>query len=893
MKKALLFIGLALCTSFAFAQTNNYNAKMMKNDGFSKIEAGVPGAKPADYKASIFAKDAYDTIKVWHFSSESATEDMPLVYGNNGRVGANEIVNGNDTLTPNAQTNDCATWRYVPDSNWFTGTFFLQNYNSFYAAYISNLNYYFGNGQYMLIHFGGLPTTSGTPHAYMTFAPVQRPADASVINIAFRQFTRKYYNTYFIDYKINGQWRSREVNIDGIDAEINSYCSIERNYAMPVILASEANIEIRVRACGSTRGNSYGNMWAIDNLAILYGDPTSWTGYVQDFVDGAYGTIPQGMNIPLTWISDISNTGANTLNNIQAVATHILNGDTTVVLSNDNGTMAAGDPLATKMVTIDERGFLSTDYPGWFGEGMAGAYGDLTNSSSFGQHRYLPTTNLGLNKMQVKVTATGAKDLKWPAIPYRVVGNTYGIAGLNDGYRWGHDNGVITTSTNPNYPYLSSYIQGYILWTDGNTYITDSGHFGDVGYRMTIRYNTPSVVPVDDNGEPWVLRGIEIIPSSWFSSIDMNGVNIIPVVYQDEYSEGGSVSFTTVNTGINGNAFRVDGSLNNEMTYGYKIANEEGNYNAVNYFFPEQPELTPNTSFRLGYIMASTGKFAVAATRNSTLLNTDSGAYSMPLDSIAGTAGYGRNFSPNGYDMYVYDPVGSSGFWGGFYDDSYPMIRAIVGPRIPLPRYNVSVDCNNGDATITYIDDTVCQADLEVAEGGSPSLYIYAGNDHSVLDKLYIDGQEVVSATIDEENGDYNFYTEVGGDNVDSTINGVPYVLLQRDYWVYTFSDIAANHTIRATSVPAEWDIAVDPVAVDVKMTLAPNPATSQVAMSLSGVTGMVNCSIIDMSGRVVYSKVINAEHNTNIDLSNVPAGAYFVRINNDSFVKVEKLIVR
>ena len=76
-------------------------------------------------------------------------------------------------------------------------------------------------------------------------------------------------------------------------------------------------------------------------------------------------------------------------------------------------------------------------------------------------------------------------------------------------------------------------------------------------------------------------------------------------------------------------------------------------------------------------------------------------------------------------------------------------------------------------------------------------------------------------------------------------------------------------------------------------MSLVPNPATSQVKVNIAGVTGMVNMNIIDMSGRVIYNANVNAENETIVNLSNIPAGAYFVRITNDTFSKVEKLIVR
>ena len=63
--------------------------------------------------------------------------------------------------------------------------------------------------------------------------------------------------------------------------------------------------------------------------------------------------------------------------------------------------------------------------------------------------------------------------------------------------------------------------------------------------------------------------------------------------------------------------------------------------------------------------------------------------------------------------------------------------------------------------------------------------------------------------------------------------------------------------------------------------------------MNIEGVDGMVNCMLIDMSGRVVYNQNVNAETAQTINVSNLAKGAYFVRITNDKFTKVEKLIVR
>ena len=906
MKKALLFIGLAMCSTFAFAQTNNYNAKANKDITSMSVSMKKADLKPADYKASIFAKASGDTVKVWHFTG--ATDDMPTVYGASGRVGSGMYVAGEE-LEVNAQTNDCATWQYVSDTNFFNSNFFNENYGRMSAGWRAVVNYMvedLGEGQFMLMSLLDAVHGTGAPHAYMSFAPVARPADAAVVNISFKQEFRKFYDQCFIDYKVGNNWNTREVNIDGVDADINAWGAVNRIYTMPLELAQENNVEIRFRYKTQDRSNAYGYFWAVDDVAIISGGLDDWTRYGQNFVDGVYGTMPHSMNIPMTWTSSVANTGANSRNNIVVTASHIgQEGDTTVIATQAIGNMAAGNSSVPTNVYLNERGFINPSdpdaftYAGWFAYGT-GTYGAASIPSNY-QKRGVPTSELGANTVQVKASSTGAEDLVWPAIGYRVVENTN--APVNDelvlGYRWAHDNGIIASgqhSINDNY--TASYTLGKVRDGD-DVYITDSGNFGSAGYWVTVRYNTGSDIPKDGAGQPWVLRGLEIVTSSEFSAAELNGTTISTIVLRDEYTEDSSVSFNTVNTGVNNMVYTLSGtSLENEMTIGYKVADENGDYNAVNIFFPEQPELIPNTSFRFGYQMQQDGMFAAAATTRRIVMQSDEGTgyQVMPYDSIEALAPYANQFAPGTYDIYMYDPVDNSRFWGAMYNSSFPMIRAIVGPKIDLPTHSLFIDCNDGQSIMEYIDEDVCGQELLIAEGSAPTIYIFPGDDHAVLDDLFIDGVRIIPATEDDIDGDPNFMTD-GEYNVDTTIAGLeePWILLARNYWTYTFdpSD-TASHTIKATSHQEEWeDLGVDPVANDVIMILAPNPANQQVKLVLDGVNGMVDCNIIDMSGRVVYNKVINAEQSNTIDLSNVPAGAYFVRITNDSFSKVEKLIVR
>jgi hypothetical protein len=87
--------------------------------------------------------------------------------------------------------------------------------------------------------------------------------------------------------------------------------------------------------------------------------------------------------------------------------------------------------------------------------------------------------------------------------------------------------------------------------------------------------------------------------------------------------------------------------------------------------------------------------------------------------------------------------------------------------------------------------------------------------------------------------------------------------------------------------------VGIDAIENNVKVSMQPNPATAQTQMTIEGVNGEINFSLIDMSGRVIAEEVINANEVKTINVSSLAKGTYFVRLTNSNFSKVEKLIVR
>ena len=916
MKKALLFIGLAMCSSLAFAQANNYakTQKAKSSNEMLSINMKDLAMEKADYKASIFTKEAGDTLAFFDFAN--VTSMSGILYGDNGLVGNNDVVNG-VTLTPNGNTNAGARFQWIEDTNYLEGSAFAMTYSYLGGSWHSVCNYfkyYLGeDGGFMLMSLidlsdnipaaGSTARTMELPHAFVQFPDVQKDASDRVVDVAFTQIHRKFYDQTFIDYKVNGNWKTREINVDGVDAEINEYSRVYCRYVMPLELGTQTTLTIRFRYLGGVRSNAYGYFWGFDDVSFISGGDNRWTGGSQDWAGGAYGTVPQGMEFPLSWWANVYNAGYYNISGITLHASSVANDNSGVEFATASfPNIASGNASIPTPLYFNEQGLLYTDslkndfYYFYYTPGAysGGHYMDSVNDPNLG-YAGMPTSSLGRNRVAITATADSNLTMAWDTIPYRVVGYTTEDYQPVAGYRWGHDNGIIAAG--------NSYHYGY---TENGQYITEDGNWDQNGYGVYVRYTTGNVIPTS-NGEPWVLRGMEIITSPEHSQNDLNGARIKPVTYVDIYdADEETFYFTQLDNGVNEVSYQLDGSaIHNENATGVMQAVDD-QYQSVNIFYPTQPELLPNTSYRIGYQLTSSCIFSAASTASSFVDHLGTNAQGQTVgvyynyDSSAVSAPWRSQFWPNYMDVLVKDPTHDNLMVSSCYHSYFPMIRAIVGPREYLPDASINVVCpNEDDYYINYNGETVCETTVTVPETSGPTFIIVPAGDHMVLDSLFVDGNYVPLNSYDDD-GDDDFYATDYSiyDTIDDFYGQGQYIhtYLERAYWTYTFRNISSDniHSIRAAAHYEEWiPVGVDPVSPDVRMNLAPNPATSQVALNIKGVTGMVNCSIIDMSGRTVYSREINAENANIIDLNNVPAGAYFVRITNDTFSKVEKLIVR
>ena len=115
---------------------------------------------------------------------------------------------------------------------------------------------------------------------------------------------------------------------------------------------------------------------------------------------------------------------------------------------------------------------------------------------------------------------------------------------------------------------------------------------------------------------------------------------------------------------------------------------------------------------------------------------------------------------------------------------------------------------------------------------------------------------------------------------------------IAQGYYTYTVANLQHDVVCVAHFWPGDPpDEAVNDVSAS-KITIYPNPAASFATLTIEGANGKVDYSLIDLSGRIIRHKTVNAESAERIDLHGLASGTYFVRVTNENFSKVEKLVI-
>ena len=928
-----MVLGLTLIATMAFAQTKvsaNGTSRDLAKKAFTTEVVKTPSV---DYKASIFASapagtKAFgngigDTLEgaFWNFDNTEG-----ILYGDDAVIGENDsvmIFNADSNrwvrygITAHNLSAPANVFMLIPDTGYirtnqtqYSGGWAI---NVFIRTCLDRVS-----TNFMLIYPCGEPFSTDKNHnAYLQMPAVANPNVGNVYSIRFVQNYMKFYDETYIDFKVGNNWYAREINVTGVDAEVNEWSDGNKSYVMPAEFGQQENLIFRFRFYNPPTTRTYaalGYHWAIDDVAIVRSASRAWARSQERYIDGGYGTLPLlenevKMNIPLAWYGNATNEGIYEIEDPIATAWHIAPDGTKSELTSKGAENMPAVAGQVNWLSLNERGFYDSIYfAGTFGYATAwnDPYDSLPEPIPDGYTRKgLPADEIGLNK--ITVTATNADNqyapLEFDTIGYNVVNINGGNEGLPiEGYRWAHDNGVIAKG--------SAYTFGR---TADGRYVTDEGNYDQPGYSVRVRYTTPDVIPTDDSGNPYVIKGIEIIPQTTIGDSEFVGSAIRPFLAHQYYGDTtlngvhrvyqGFYSFGQEETGLDPYyAYEVstnDINAINNQPYGYTIATGD-NYRAVNMRIPGQPALEPNTAIWVGYTMMQEGYFAAAQQQNAyyggrNAANTRDSVYSY-ADNPALKA-YTNGFRPGDYDVIINDPAGDLIWYGGYYHPAYPMIRLIIGEYEEVRKFGVSAVCPDDSIGIIYNAslDTICGLADSAYQDGQVTLIVAGAGDSSwahpgIIDNIIID--DTINISVSNEDafiGEYYNIVEAQED----LRNAAGEVLLPRSYYIVTFENLQEDHKVSFAGHAYPYNLGIEGEAINVSLGMRPNPASHNVTLNMTGVTGMVNCSIIDMSGRVVYNRAINAETSHTIDLSNVAAGAYFVRVTNDSFSKVEKLIVR
>ncbi len=90
-------------------------------------------------------------------------------------------------------------------------------------------------------------------------------------------------------------------------------------------------------------------------------------------------------------------------------------------------------------------------------------------------------------------------------------------------------------------------------------------------------------------------------------------------------------------------------------------------------------------------------------------------------------------------------------------------------------------------------------------------------------------------------------------------------------------------------------DTGLGEIALDAKVGVTPNPNNGKFQLTIDGFTGNLNMSIIDLSGKLIYSEDLNVNGNftKDFEMNSIAKGVYYVKLSSPKGVKVGKLIVQ
>lgn len=689
---------------------------------------------------------------------------------------------------------------------------------------------------------------AGSFDAYIALAPVDATGVTTPLDVTFWQLYRKSANDHcYVDYSSDGSsWDAVEVNVAGIDIETGRQQCGHTRATLPLNCCGQGALYIRLRwTSSSNAGGVYGYYWAIDDLTVAAGGTSRLDVACVNYAEGFYPIMPAGLQTPVAASMMVSNNGSMPQSGVCAAIYTMNDGGVAGSLSAPRQAAVSG--AVSVPAAPEQRTRLLIDPLALINGGDNWCYFP-GNGAATGTVGCLPT-DLDSNTTGYYYTTVGNGSISYAkdTMSYRVTAGG-SVPQLREARLWGRDNGVLRSGS----AFHWSLDEDRNIVNPGTLY---AGSWNLTGYGVTVSFATGASVP--DN---WVVRGIQLVTAT-DGDVEAGAV-LMPVLTHDSMDEQ---YIYTMDIASNASSYVVKAA--DLPQAGGPEYSTLGHYRTINLVLPAQPPLKPMTNYNVGYQLMDSAHFAVATGTDYYTRQSDGAA--VPFSQVPGMEDYAKTPTADWHKVRFYDP--RHGTWvsaGRMLGAEVPMIRMIVGPKVYMVSYGLTVSCGE-DGTITDAEDNNLCGQVDSLEQGSTNIFYIRGDAGYELSEVTLDGMVLTN----------------GGQ---LTVMRDPET--HAKYGMLTLEDVQEPHTLSATFTQK---VGIDPVADGISVRIQPNPASDMANIAVSGATGTLCYCLLDMSGRVICRGGLAAEDVVALSLRELPRGAYLLRVTGNAFSKVEKLIVK
>ncbi|MFK5889771.1 MAG: T9SS type A sorting domain-containing protein [Flavobacteriaceae bacterium] len=218
-----------------------------------------------------------------------------------------------------------------------------------------------------------------------------------------------------------------------------------------------------------------------------------------------------------------------------------------------------------------------------------------------------------------------------------------------------------------------------------------------------------------------------------------------------------------------------------------------------------------------------------------------------------------------------------------------------------LGNFNTSVSITTNIPSGGYALSTKYQITVTITSTGAPDSGFQITAENAATSKVgvfsVLDNNPATALMLPDASGHFITQTFLGHEGVDSwTFDWTAPSVNVGAITFYVASVTGNGGSVTNTEVVFNTKTIGGVLAVNnarlLQFSMYPNPSDNYVTLQLPSGTNKANVKIFDYLGKTLIQKNLNSSNN-NLDVSNLSAGIYFVRIQTDSKVGTKKLVVR